>query len=143
LPPSSPSASGGGSFEHGSARRRPDGTAYATALVTLAMLYVGGTTLGVRLSAGDWVAMTWLLLVGLVPFAALGIMLGQVVSADTVGPAIGGATALLGLLGGTCFPITGHGAMHRRCESRRRKGGSSQIRFRVRPPSTGTTAPVT
>ena len=32
-------------------------------------------------------------------------------SADSIGPAIGGTTALLGLLGGVWFPITG-GALH-------------------------------
>ena len=86
-------------------------TAYATALVTIATLYIAGATLGVRLDAGDWVAMTLLMLVGLIPFAALGILLGHVVPADSVGPAIGGATALLALLGGVWFPITG-GSMH-------------------------------
>ena len=86
-------------------------TAYTTALVTIATLYIAGATLGVRLDAGDWVAMTLLILVGLIPFAALGILLGHIVPADSVGPAIGGATALLALLGGVWFPITG-GAMH-------------------------------
>ncbi|HEX2164978.1 MAG TPA: hypothetical protein VHM02_13620, partial [Thermoanaerobaculia bacterium] len=38
------------------------------------------------------------------------VMLGHLVTSDTVGPAIGGTTAVLAFLGGTWFPITG-GAM--------------------------------
>jgi ABC-2 type transport system permease protein len=87
-------------------------TAYATALATIAVLYVAGAMLGVRLGAFNWIAMTGLLLVGLIPFAALGILFGLVLTSDSIGPAMGGTTALLGLLGGTWFPITGGGAMH-------------------------------
>jgi len=86
-------------------------TAYATAICTIAVLYVAGAALGVRLGAGNWTQMTVLLLVGLVPFGALGILLGLLLAADTIGPAMGGTTALLALLGGVWFPITG-GAMH-------------------------------
>ena len=82
-------------------------TAYVAALMTIALLYGAGATLGVRLRAGDWAAMTVLLLIGLTPFAGLGVLLGHLVSSDTVGPAIGGTTALLALLGGAWFPITG------------------------------------
>lgn len=81
-------------------------TAYAMALISIALLYIAGTILGVRLDAGDWVDMTALLLVGLVPFAALGILVGHLLTADAIGPAMGGATSLLALLGGTWFPIT-------------------------------------
>ena len=87
-------------------------TAYSTALCTIVALYVAGGTLGVRLAAGSWAAMTGLLLVGLVPFAALGILLGLLLAADSIGPAMGGTTALLGLLGGIWFPITGSGLLH-------------------------------
>jgi ABC-2 type transport system permease protein len=38
-------------------------------------------------------------------------MFGLLLRSDSIGPAIGGTTALLALLGGTWFPITG-GAMH-------------------------------
>ncbi len=50
--------------------------------------------------------MTGLIRVGLVLFAALGILIGDLVGVDAVGPAMGGVASLLALLGGTWFPIT-------------------------------------
>jgi ABC-2 type transport system permease protein len=87
-------------------------TAYVVAIASLVLLALAGTILGVRLPAHDWGRMAWLMLVGLVPFAVMGIALGHLVTADSVGPAIGGSTALLALLGGTWFPITGNGTLH-------------------------------
>jgi len=81
-------------------------TAYLMALVSLLLLYVAGLTLGVSIDAGRWVAMTALILVGLIPFAAAGIALGHLVSTDAIGPAVGGVVSLLAFLGGTWFPIT-------------------------------------
>jgi ABC-2 type transport system permease protein len=86
-------------------------TAYTMALLTFALIYLAGFTLGVRLSAGNWLAMTGLMLVGLIPFAGLGILMGHVLSTDSIGPAMGGTTAVFALLGGIWFPITS-GAMH-------------------------------
>jgi len=85
-------------------------TAYAMALVTLALLFVAGLTMGVHLHAENWFQMTILMLVGLAPFAAIGILLGHLLTADSIGPAIGGLTAVFALLGGVWFPITS-GAM--------------------------------
>jgi ABC-2 type transport system permease protein len=82
-------------------------TAYAMALVTIALMYAAGATLGVHLRSGNWLSMTLLMLVGLLPFAAIGILLGHMLTTDSVGPAIGGTTAVFALLGGTWFPITG------------------------------------
>lgn len=82
-------------------------TAYAGALLTIALLYAAGATLGVRLGVADWAAMTVLLLVGLTPFAGIGVLLGHLLTSDSVGPAIGGTTSLLALFGGAWFPITG------------------------------------
>ena len=48
-------------------------TAYLMALLSMAVLYTSGVSLGVSMSAGDWLEMTFLILVALVPFAALGI----------------------------------------------------------------------
>jgi len=81
-------------------------TAYAMALLSIVLMYAAGFALGVRLPAGDWLLMTLLILVGLVPFAALGIVIGHLMTVDSIGPVMGGVTSLLALLGGTWFPIT-------------------------------------
>jgi ABC-2 type transport system permease protein len=82
-------------------------TGYFMAGITLAVLYASGASLGVSMSGHDWLQMTGFILVGLIPFAALGIVIGHLVTPDSVGPVMGGATALFALLGGTWFPITG------------------------------------
>jgi ABC-2 type transport system permease protein len=84
-------------------------TSYLLALVSLFALYVAGASIGVSLPADRWIKMTLLILVGLIPFAALGVLLGHLLTADSVGPAIGGTTALFAFLGGSWFPITGDG----------------------------------
>ncbi|HZS23857.1 MAG TPA: ABC transporter permease [Gaiellaceae bacterium] len=84
---------------------------YGLSLCTLALLYIAGGSLGVHLAAGNWLHMTVQILIGLIPFAALGIWLGHVLSSDSVGPAVGGLTALFSFLGGVWYPITS-GAMH-------------------------------
>jgi ABC-2 type transport system permease protein len=81
-------------------------TAYTMALVSMAVLYGAGLSLGVSLPASSWLKMSFLILVGLIPFAALGILLGHLLTPDSVGPALGGGVALLAFLGGTWFPIT-------------------------------------
>jgi ABC-2 type transport system permease protein len=81
-------------------------TGYMMAGLTLAGLYLAGVSLGVSLTGSEWVRMTALILVGLLPFAALGIVLGHLLTPDSIGPAIGGLTALFAILGGTWFPIT-------------------------------------
>jgi ABC-2 type transport system permease protein len=86
-------------------------TAYLTVLLTMALLYISGVAMGVRLTALDWVEMTLLILVGLIPFAALGVLIGHLLTADTVGPAMGGLTAVLAFAGGTWFPV-GHGTFY-------------------------------
>ncbi len=85
-------------------------TAYLMALLSMACLYVAGAALyGVSFPAADWVQMTLLILVGLIPLAALGILLGHLLTPDSIGPAMGGGVALLAFLGGTWFPIKGSG----------------------------------
>lgn len=87
-------------------------TGYLTAVVTIVLLYASGMSLGVRLSADHWLEMTGLILVGLLPFVALGVLLGHLLTADSIGPAMGGTTALFAFLGGVWFPIGNHGVFH-------------------------------
>jgi ABC-2 type transport system permease protein len=84
-------------------------TGYAAACATIVVMYVAGATLGVSLPARNWLEMTALILIGLVPFAAGAIAMGHLVPVDSIGPAMGGTTAILAFLGGTWFPITGSG----------------------------------
>ena len=79
----------------------------------LILLYLAGTTLGVRLGAHDWLTMTGLILVGLIPFGALAILFGHLLTADAIGPAMGGLVAVLAVLGGVWFPITSGALLHR------------------------------
>ncbi len=91
-------------------------TGYLVALTSLFLLYLCGLSLGVRMSIHDWFEMTLLILVGLIPFAALGILIGHLFTSDSIGPVLGGGTALFALLGGTWFPIT-NGVMHKVAEA--------------------------
>jgi ABC-2 type transport system permease protein len=81
-------------------------SAYAMAITSLLLLYVAGTTLGVSLTANQWVSMTGLILIALLPFAALGITLGHLMNVDSIGPLTGGLVAILAFLAGTWFPLT-------------------------------------
>jgi ABC-2 type transport system permease protein len=88
-------------------------TAYLVAIVSIALLYTAGVLYGVRLdSIGRWVGMTGLLLVGLLPFVALGIAVGHLLTIDSMGPAVGGGTAFFGFLGGQWYPLPEHGVLH-------------------------------
>jgi ABC-2 type transport system permease protein len=84
---------------------------YMMAILSIVVLYACGLALGVRLPAGRWFEMTVLVLIGLIPFAALGIWIGHLLTPETVGPAMGGITALFALLGGTWGPLASHGFM--------------------------------
>jgi ABC-2 type transport system permease protein len=81
-------------------------TGYLTAVLALLLLYVAGITLGVRLAGHEWLEMTGLMLVGLIPFGALAILFGHLLTADAIGPAMGGLVAVLAVLGGVWFPLT-------------------------------------
>jgi ABC-2 type transport system permease protein len=81
-------------------------TGYAMALSSLLVLYISGSLLGVSLPAGRWLAMTGLIMVGLLPFAALGVLVGHLVNTDSVGPLMGGLVSILAFLSGTWFAIT-------------------------------------
>jgi ABC-2 type transport system permease protein len=86
--------------------------AYLMAILVIAALCLAGTTLGVRLSAAHWLMVIGMLLVGLVPFAVLGILLGHLIPADSMLPAVGGSVIVFCLLGGAYgFLIATSGAM--------------------------------
>ena len=87
-------------------------TGYMMALISIALLYGLGALFGVRLSLESWLVMTGLILIGLVPFAILGILLGHLIGADSLGPAMGGITSIFALLGGAWGPVAGHGVLH-------------------------------
>jgi ABC-2 type transport system permease protein len=79
---------------------------YLLALLTIVILYLAGTVLSVRLDAAQWTTMTVMVLVGLIPFAVFGIMLGHVLKPDSIGPAVGGITSFVALLGGAWGPLS-------------------------------------
>ena len=80
---------------------------YLTALLTIAVLYVAGISFGARTSAAHWVEMTLLILIGLAPFAAIGIWIGHIAKQDAMGPIMGGTMSLFALVGGSWFPVSG------------------------------------
>ncbi|MCW2540289.1 MAG: transporter permease [Frankiales bacterium] len=82
-------------------------SSYLMACITIALLYGAGSLMGVRMNAGHWLEMTGLILVGLIPFAALGIMLGHLIKGDSMGPVMGGGMSFLSILGGAFFPLGG------------------------------------
>jgi ABC-2 type transport system permease protein len=91
-------------------------TGYLMAGIGLVLLYAAGIALGVRMPFADWLAMTGLVLVALIPFAALGIGMGHVLNDDAAGPAMGGGVSLFAFLGGSWFPILGDGAFVQFCK---------------------------
>jgi ABC-2 type transport system permease protein len=87
-------------------------TGYLVSISTLILLFVAGATLGVSMPATRWLEMLGLMLVGLLPFAALGIFAGHLLTVDSMGPFIGGVSALLAFLGGTWFPLGNSGFLY-------------------------------
>ena len=73
---------------------------FLMALLVIVLVSLSGTALGVSLSAGAWLTMIGLMLVGLMPLTVLGILLGHLVTPDSLAPAAGGTIMLLALLGG-------------------------------------------
>jgi ABC-2 type transport system permease protein len=84
---------------------------YAMALLNMALLYGAGLSVGVRLPAASWLEMTALVVIGLIPFAILGILVGHLLTPESFGPALGGGTALLALLSGAWGPLVQGGAL--------------------------------
>jgi ABC-2 type transport system permease protein len=86
---------------------------YVSAAGTLALLFGAAATLGVSLDGSRVAHMVLLVAAGLLPFAALGIFLGHLMTPDSIGPVFGGGVAVLAFIGGAWGPIGGtSGAMH-------------------------------
>jgi ABC-2 type transport system permease protein len=85
---------------------------YLIAGISIVLLCLAGVSLGVSLTAGGWAEMIGLVLIGLIPFALLGIVIGHLAGPDSVGPLMGGLTSLLALLGGAFGPLATSGALH-------------------------------
>lgn len=82
-------------------------TSYVTAIASLALLYLAGASLGVSLPAHSWLEMSGLIVVALLPFGAFAIMLGHLMTVESIGPLSGGTVSLLAVFSGTWFPATG------------------------------------
>ena len=80
-------------------------TGYLMAACSIVLLYACGLILDVRMPIENWLRITGFVLVGLIPFAALGVALGHLLTIDSMGPAMGGITSLFAFLGGTWFPL--------------------------------------
>src|SRR6201996_5838383 len=80
-------------------------TSYVMALISIAVLFLAGLIFGVHVPVGRWAEMIGLILVGLLPFIAIGIVIGHLLTVDSLGPALGGGAALFALLGGMWFPF--------------------------------------
>jgi ABC-2 type transport system permease protein len=80
-------------------------TSYVMALISIAVLFVSGLAFGVHVPLGRWAEMIGLILVGLLPFVAIGIIIGHLLTPDSIGPALGGGASLFALLGGMWFPF--------------------------------------
>jgi ABC-2 type transport system permease protein len=85
---------------------------YAIGALTIVLMYAAGMSIGVRLSVVHWLELTGYVLVALVPFAVMGIVMGHLLTVDSMGPAMGGITALFALLGGAWGPLAQHGWLH-------------------------------
>lgn len=86
-------------------------TAYLVAIPSLVLVYLAGASLGVDLSATQWLEMTGLILVGLIPFVLMGILLGHLVTVDSLAPAAGGLIVVFALFGGAYGSLFNTGTM--------------------------------
>jgi ABC-2 type transport system permease protein len=80
-------------------------SSYFMALVSIVVLFLAGLIFGVHVPVTRWGEMVGLILIGLLPFIGIGIIIGHLLSVDSIGPALGGGAALFALLGGMWFPF--------------------------------------
>jgi ABC-2 type transport system permease protein len=82
-------------------------TALLVSIPSLILLYVTGRVVRhVSLPLSTWAEVLGWTLIGLIPFVALGILLGHLIKSETLGPLSGALFTVLGLLGGIWFPIS-------------------------------------
>ncbi len=74
--------------------------AFAVALPALVLPFAVGATFGVRLTLVEWLQMTGLLLVGLVPFIVMGITIGHLARPKVLPAVVGGLVVCFALFGG-------------------------------------------
>ncbi|GIJ51928.1 ABC transporter [Virgisporangium aliadipatigenens] len=81
-------------------------TALAMLLAVPAILIVSvlGAVMGVRLDAGQWLAVTAGLWLAVLPFTVLGLVIGQFVTPESQQPVTSAVTIVLGLVGGLWIP---------------------------------------
>jgi ABC-2 type transport system permease protein len=88
-------------------------TSYVLALLSVLVLSGTALAIGVHLSFGPWIEGLGLVVIALIPFAAIGVMVGHLIRGDAIGPAIGMGVSFFAILGGAYFPIGGaSGFMH-------------------------------
>jgi ABC-2 type transport system permease protein len=87
-------------------------TGYLMAAISLVLISLAGLSLGVHLAPRNWAVLAGLVLVGIAPFAVLGTLMGNLLSADSMGPALGGTATFFALLGGSFGQLFTSGAMH-------------------------------
>lgn len=87
-------------------------SSYVMAVISLVLISLAGLSLGVHLGIAHWALLACLVLVGVAPFAVLGILMGNLLSADSMGPALGGVVTVFALLGGAFGQIFTSGVMH-------------------------------
>jgi ABC-2 type transport system permease protein len=88
-------------------------TSYFVAIIAILLLSAAAMSLGVHFELAQWGKTIGLALIALIPFAALGIMIGHLIKGDSMGPVMGFSLSAFAILGGAYFPIGGDsGFMH-------------------------------
>jgi ABC-2 type transport system permease protein len=86
-------------------------TAYLVVVVSIVVLFAAGTAYGVHMTAGRWLELAALVLVGVAPLVAIGLAIGHLLAPDSLTPAVAGTVVVFALLGGEFGPLFPHGTM--------------------------------
>lgn len=88
-------------------------TSYVVALLVIVLMSLAAISLGVHFKLSQWGEIVGYTSIALIPFAALGIMIGHLIKGDSIGPVMGFSLSGFAILGGAYFPIGGDsGFMH-------------------------------